>query len=353
MNFLEKLARFRIFFVILPLDIYYKMTSLSIIIPVFNVEKYICTCMESIFRQGLDEDIYEVIIVNDGTKDRSIDVIQDIISQHNNCRVLEQKNQGSWAARNTGLSKASGEYILYLDSDDFLIDGSLKPMLEKALETKIDIILADYLTKNDEEIERMKNEPPAQRPFTVKEKTGEQLFLDDMDPYHCYVWRCLFRREFLMTNHLYFNPEYYFQDDPFLHKTYLMANRCIRTPWLLTVYRKGHESATKSYNPRKVKIFAIAIAKTWELTRHDGLSAKVQNKLREDVYASFSMVTWIISHRIEKDSERIELIDYMKQQVPDLWFPNGLKQKYNSWMYRYFPHLFIRLRYLYAVVFKK
>ena len=160
------------------------MILLSIIIPVFNVEKYICTCMESIFSQGLDEDIFEVIIVNDGTKDRSIEAIQDIIRQHNNCMVLEQKNQGSWAARNTGLSKASGEYILYLDPDDFLIDGSLKPMLEKALETKMDIILADYLTKSDEEIERMKIEPPVQRPFIVKEKTGEQ---DDANSFFSHI----------------------------------------------------------------------------------------------------------------------------------------------------------------------
>ena len=326
------------------------MVNLSIIIPVFNVEKYIRTCLESIYNQWLDEEIFEVIMVNDGTKDRSFEVIQDIISKHNNIIVVEQENQGSWVARNTGIDKASGEYIFFLDPDDLLLEGSLKPMLEKALETQIDILLADYLKMNDEEIERIKDAPPNQKSFIVQEKTGEQLLLDDLNPYHCYIWRSLYRRDFLTRNQLTFNSEFYFQDVPFLHECYLKAKRCLRTPWLVTVYRKGHESATFSYNIRKVKIFCIAIAKTWELTRLEGLSAKVQNKLRDDVFTSFSVVSWITAHKIKSTSERKEIIDFLKQQAPDLWFENGLTQKFVSYMYRNSPYTLIRLRYLYAVV---
>ena len=62
--------------------------QLSIIVPVYNVEKYIRTCIESIYNQGLDEDTFEVIIVNDGTKDRSMDVIQDIIDSHKNITII-------------------------------------------------------------------------------------------------------------------------------------------------------------------------------------------------------------------------------------------------------------------------
>ena len=75
---------------------------LSIIVPVYNVEEYIRPCMESIFQQGLDEDCFEVIIVNDGTKDHSMEVIQDIIEQHKNITVLNQENQGLSVARNNG-----------------------------------------------------------------------------------------------------------------------------------------------------------------------------------------------------------------------------------------------------------
>ena len=68
--------------------------DLSIIVPVYNVEKYIRSCIESIFIQGLDDTDFEVIIVNDGTKDRSMEMIADIIAEHKNITVINQENQG-------------------------------------------------------------------------------------------------------------------------------------------------------------------------------------------------------------------------------------------------------------------
>ena len=92
--------------------------DLSIIVPVYNVEKYIRTCIESIFRQGLDEDCFEVIIVNDGTQDKSMDVIADIIHRHSNIIVIEQESQGVSVARNRGIEMARGEFLIMPDSDD-------------------------------------------------------------------------------------------------------------------------------------------------------------------------------------------------------------------------------------------
>ena len=86
--------------------------DLSIVVPVYNVEKYVRTCIESIFKQGLDEKCFEVIIVNDGSTDRSLEVITDIISQHSNIVVINQENQGLSVARNNGIAAAKGEYIL-------------------------------------------------------------------------------------------------------------------------------------------------------------------------------------------------------------------------------------------------
>jgi Glycosyltransferases involved in cell wall biogenesis len=217
---------------------------LSIIVPVYNVEEYIRPCIESIFRQGFDEDCFEVIIVNDGTKDHSMEVIQDIIEQHKNIIVLNQENQGLSVARNNGIAMAKGEYILMPDSDDLLIENSLNPLLEIAIEYEADLVVADYLKMNDKEIDNIKYNPPLQKEFVYKEKTGEQLFLEDLNPYQCYVWRTLFRREFLLRNDLKFVPGVYYQDVPFTHESYLKAQRCIKTSWLLNIYRIGHESAT-------------------------------------------------------------------------------------------------------------
>lgn len=329
------------------------MTELSIIVPVYNVEEYIHPCLESIFMQGLDDSRFEVIIVNDGSTDHSMEMIADIIQAHSNITVINQKKQGLSVVRNHGIAMAKGEYIMMPDSDDLLIYYSLKPLLERALESQADLIVADFLSMTDKEIEQTDTNFLQKNKFDFKEKNGEELFLQDLSPYQCYVWRTLFRRKFILDNNLSFVPGIYIQDVPFTHECYLKARKCIRASWLLNIYRKGHESATFSFNIKKAKDFCIAIAKTWELTHLNGLSSQVQYKLREDVYASFSMVIWIIIHKIRKSSERIEIIDFMKQQAPDLWFQNGVKQKLESFFYRYLPHLFIHLKYCYTQFLQK
>lgn len=327
--------------------------DLSIIVPIYNVERYIRPCLESIFRQELNENCFEIIIVNDGTEDKSMEVIADIISQHDNITIIHQENQGLSVARNTGITAAKGEYILMPDSDDLLVDNSLKPLLKKALETKVDLVVADFINMTDEEIEQNKDLPLQRKVFDYREKTGKEILLQDLNPYQCYVWHTLFRKEFLIKNNLTFVPGIYIQDVPFTHECYLKAGKCIRTSWLLNIYRKGHESATFSFNKKKAKDFCIAIAKTWELTYLDDLSPIVQNKLKEDVYTSFSAIIWIITHKIDKSSDRIEIFDFLKQQVPNLCFRNGTKQKIVSFMYRRLPHLFIHIRYLYDTICRK
>lgn len=329
------------------------MTKMSIIIPVYNVEKYIHPCLESIYQQGLDEDIFEVIIVNDGTKDKSMEMIADIISQHHNITIINQENQGLSVVRNKGIAMAKGDYILMPDSDDLLIENSLRPLLDKALETKVDLVVADFLNMTDEEIQCKKNHVPQQTEFDYKEKTGEELFIQDLNPYQCYVWRTLFRRGFLIENHLMFVPGIHIQDVPFTHECYLKASKCLRTPWLLNIYRLGHESATSSFNKKKVQDFCTAIAKTWELTNLNGLSPEIQNKLRDDIFISFSLMLRIAVHTLRDASDRTEVMDFLKQQAPNLWFRNGTVQKVFSFMYRYMPHSFIMLRYLYATIVEK
>lgn len=329
------------------------MIDLSIIVPVYNVEKYIRSCIESIFKQGLDDASFEVIIVNDGSTDRSMEMIEYIISQHRNITVINQDNKGLSIARNNGIANAKGKYILMPDSDDLLIENSLKPLLEIALESQADLIVADFKSMTDNEIEQTNTSLLQLEMFNYREKTGEELFLEDLNPYHCYVWRTLYRSDFLKENNMSFVPGIYIQDVPFTHECYLKAKKCIRTYWLLNIYRKGHESATFSFNIKKTKDFCTAVAKTWELTHLDGISSKAQNKLREDIYTSFSMIIWIIIHKIDKESDRIEIIDFLKRQAPDLWFRNGVKQELESYMYRYVPHLLIHLRYIYETICKK
>lgn len=326
------------------------MAKLSIIVPVYNVEKYIRPCFESIFRQGLDDEDYEVIIVNDGSTDKSMEMIADIIAQHRNITVINHTtNMSLSVARNEGIAQARGEYILMPDSDDLLIDNSLKPLLDLALTTKVDIVVADFLIMNDEQIANF--DGIAQNDIMVKEKTGEQLTIEDLDPHQCFVWRSLFRRRFITDNHIGFLQDVFYQDVPFTHECYLKANKCIRTNRLLNIYRRGREgAATSSYNIKKGKDFCKVIAKTWELTKLNN-HPHLQRKLKDDIFASFSRMVFQ-TRLLARRGDRLQVIDFMKQLAPDLAFTNGLRQKSYTFMYRYMPHRLTDLRHLYKKVFE-
>jgi hypothetical protein len=183
-----------------------------------------------------------------------------------------------------------------------------------------------------------------QKVFKCIEKTGEEFFLEDLNPYQCYVWRTLYRRDFLLQNNLKFVPGIRYQDVPFTHMCYLKANICLKTSWLLNIYRRGHESATFSFNKKKAHEFCIAIAETWKLTKNEH-NHEILIKIKDNVYTSFSTLICLMSYSFKTLDDRIEILSFLKQQIPDLYFGNGLIQIITSLLYIYLPHLFLQMHY--------
>ena len=325
---------------------------LSIIVPVYNVEKYIHPCLESIFQQGLDENCFEVIIVNDGTEDHSIEVIQDIVEQHKNIIVLNQENQGLSVARNNGIAAAKGEYILMPDSDDLLIENSLKPLLEKALETKVDMVVADYLEMKNDEISSLKTHP-IQRSFDfpLVEKTGEKLFMEDMNPYQSYIWRILFRKDFLIQQHLVFIPGIYVQDKPFIYESYIKAQKCLRISWPIYIYRKHSEGVSFCMSEKYAKDYCFAISKLWELTYLPILSTKQKQRMIDYIFKTvFSLVRRLV-HEIKDISKSTEIITYLTHVAPRLNFRQRLKQRFIYYLLTKVPHSFV-VFYIYVTIYE-
>ena len=327
--------------------------DLSIIVPVYNVEKYIRPCIESIFKQGLDDVDFELIIVNDGTEDRSMEMISDIIQQHKNITVIHQENQGLSVARNNAIATAKGEYILMPDSDDILIENSLNPLLKKALETKVDLAIADFFSMTDKEIDNFYKDEFKQPEIQFKEYTGEQIFLDVLNPRQCYVWRTLYRREFLVKEDLISYPGIRYQDIPFTHECYLKANNCIHTNIRLIIYRRWPGSSTNAYKFDNSKHFITAIALTWRLRQIEGLSSDILYKLEENVYISFRTMIYHTLHGIKEKNDRYALMDYINFQAPDLNFNHSIQQRLISIMIKRMPHFFIDLYYQYAQIVYK
>ena len=121
------------------------MCRLSIIIPMYNSEKYISDCLDSILHINLNKEDYEVIIVNDGSTDKSKDIVDPYIANNDNFKYIEQENQGSSGARNTGLKHSEGEYVWFVDADDKIDSSEFEKAIEELRSHKGIEVLAFYL----------------------------------------------------------------------------------------------------------------------------------------------------------------------------------------------------------------
>lgn len=314
--------------------------KLSIIVPVYNVEEYIRPCVESIFKQGLDESTYEVILVNDGTKDNSFGVIEDIVNSHSNILIVEQKNQGLSAARNTGMTKASGDYILFLDSDDLLIENTLGKLTAELNSSSPDILYAGFVKMTNEEIDTRKM--VAQEECICRETTGRKGFLEDYNARECYAWRAFYKRTFLEEKHLRFIPGIYFEDVPFTTECHLVAGKCIRTDYTFYIYRQRPGSIVSAINKKKVMDFNYVIARLWELRRKK-LTPPEDKQLIEAIFITFSLEMWYIAHTPELYADRKEIIADLKERVPNLSFRGSMKRWIKSFLFKHAPTLCVKL----------
>ena len=117
------------------------MIKTSVIIPVYNTEKYLCECLESVLNQSQKE--LEIIAVDDGSTDCSLDILHRYKKLYSNIQVYSQENKRQGVARNNGLQQAKGEYIYFLDSDDTIDPETLEDCYKYAKEKNLDIVLFD------------------------------------------------------------------------------------------------------------------------------------------------------------------------------------------------------------------
>ena len=103
--------------------------QLSVIIPMYNAEKYIKRCIESVYRQDLDINHFELLVVNDGSTDNSPSIVKELQKIYPNITLIDKENGGQATARNMGLEEAHGDFIMFIDADDFLIDYRIKSSL--------------------------------------------------------------------------------------------------------------------------------------------------------------------------------------------------------------------------------
>ena len=228
------------------------MTKVSIIIPVYNAEKYLGKCLESLLSQTLQE--MEIICVDDGSSDGSPEILKRFQERDGRVRILTQENQYAGAARNNGMKEAQGEYLLFLDADDFFENTLLEKVYNQGKKMEADIVLFGAKQYNDKtgivspaSWYFKRDALPRENPFSGKTENTDVFALVTPAP-----WTKLFRREFVEKQGLSFQGLQNSNDVYFVLTALALAEKITYVDEELVFYRvgmKGSLQGSKSLHP--------------------------------------------------------------------------------------------------------
>lgn len=206
--------------------------KISIIVPIYNVEKYIKRCMDSLISQSFSD--YEIVVINDGTLDNSMEYVYELQKKHTNIVICERENGGLSAARNTGIALARGEYVLFCDSDDALQENCLKMIYEEAQNKNLDLLLYDAQTIWEMETEKKGNSYTREN-ITQVVLSGEQMLeeLVNKKKYRASACMYLIKRELLVKYNLLFLENILHEDELFTPILFMKAQRVEHRNWMI------------------------------------------------------------------------------------------------------------------------
>lgn len=268
----------------------------TIVIPVYNVEKYLKECLDSAVNQNFSD--FEIIAVNDGSTDNSLNILKKYEKKYENFKVIDQINQGLSGARNTGLKAAKGKYIYFLDSDDYISLETLRISYENCEKYSLDILTFDaqcFLDIDDEnQIENMdivsKENYDRKSALESKVLEGQDFYnyIIKANAYKQPIWLYVYRTEFLIENKLYFYHGLIHEDELYTVQALINAKNVLYIPRSL-FFRRLRFNSIMTSKIRKKNIDSLNIIckelYTLYLEKHNSLKDETNinliRKIRE------------------------------------------------------------------------
>ena len=230
-----------------------RQPKISIIIPVYNVENYIRRCLDSVINQTLKD--IEIIIVNDGTKDNSLEICNEYADLDSRIKIFSKKNEGLGLTRNYGIDRANGKYVAFLDSDDFVDFDFYEKLLENAEKNSTDACFANIkLYTKDQKIVQRDKMPFKNEVVESKKYMYNLLHVEDKKEYGkeymgmC-VWRSIYKKDILDKYNIRFESERKFISEDILFNIDFCMNSK-RVSFIDNTYYYycfNSESLTKTY----------------------------------------------------------------------------------------------------------
>lgn len=275
--------------------------TVSIIIPVYNVEKYLKDCLNSVINQTYKN--LEIICVNDGSKDNSLSILEEYAQKDNRIKIINQENQGLSAARNTGLNNITGDYATFLDSDDWISLDYIEKLHSAITRNDCDIAVATIIRKR-EHSQKYRVHYTEEKIYTSFEEKIKACNI----PTCCYVWNKLYKKELIKNN--YFTVGRYFEDVLWIPEIIKKSNKLVTVPDIAHYYRVNSTSIVKT--PSKKKQDDSYFAKkyiTEYLAKNNVTLSKKQKTLTREIKYFFNIP--LIKTKVFENTETKYLFSFM------------------------------------------
>ena len=216
----------------------------SIILPVFNAERFLPQCLDSILGQSYLQ--WELIAVNDGSKDRSLEILKSYEKRDDRIHIISKKNEGVSIARNVALSQVRGEYIYFVDSDDIVMQDALSILIRTLESNNATFVKSDFLPINEHGKQLFINKKQGIRRRYEGKIIDSEMFYSKILMDEFFLWTCLFRRDIIEKNKIRFIPHCRLMEDAAFIVEYLLhSSRNVYKDACVYGYRKYEGTASE------------------------------------------------------------------------------------------------------------
>lgn len=216
----------------------------SIILPVFNAERFLPQCLDSILGQSYLQ--WELIAVNDGSKDRSLEILKSYEKRDDRIHIISKKNEGVSIARNVALSQVRGEYIYFVDSDDIVMQDALSILIRTLESNNATFVKSDFLPINEQGKQLFINKKQGIRRRYEGKIIDSEMFYSKILMDEFFLWTCLFRRDIIEKNKIRFIPHCRLMEDAAFIVEYLLhSSRNVYKDACVYGYRKYEGTASE------------------------------------------------------------------------------------------------------------
>jgi glycosyltransferase involved in cell wall biosynthesis len=288
--------------------------ALSIIIPVYNTAKYIQKCFDSLQDLEVIGCKYEVLLINDGSTDNSIEIINSIALSNANVIVISHENQGLSGTRNVGINNAKGEYVLFLDSDDWLNGTVIAKLLTQVKKDNLDLLSygLEFFDENNKSLGVREKHPLVYEQII----SGKEALIQGYQPSSSCLF--LYKTDFLKDNKLYFYPKIAQQDIEFTTRIMILAKTLYFSSEIgYNYYRhSGTISIPKSKEKLKKYLSDSIIVATQMKKNKSVLDCKEKNLILA-IEKNYNSVVWNLLYRLFTKPHETDLI-FIKECLANL-----------------------------------